>query len=63
METAIWLAKVAFQFVTDEELLREVMNTVGKVGKLGEFICCVLSVSMLTEDATATEFYKHEYLS
>ncbi|KKU88369.1 MAG: Type III restriction-modification enzyme,R/helicase subunit [Candidatus Gottesmanbacteria bacterium GW2011_GWA2_47_9] len=34
---------------TDEELLREVMNTVGKSGKLGENIKCVVSVSMLTE--------------
>lgn len=34
---------------TDEELLREVMNTVGKPGKLGESIKCVVSVSMLTE--------------
>lgn len=35
--------------LTDEDLLREVMNTVGKVGKLGEHIKCVVSVSMLTE--------------
>lgn len=34
---------------TDDELLREVMNTVGKPGKLGENIKCVISVSMLTE--------------
>jgi type III restriction enzyme len=34
---------------TDEQLLREVMNTVGKPGKLGENIKCVVSVSMLTE--------------
>jgi len=34
---------------TDEQLLREVMNTVGKQGKLGESIKCVVSVSMLTE--------------
>lgn len=33
----------------DEDLLREVMNTVGKKGKLGEHIKCVVSVSMLTE--------------
>lgn len=33
----------------DEQLLREVMNTVGKAGKLGENIKCVVSVSMLTE--------------
>lgn len=35
--------------LTDEDLLREVMNTVGKPGKLGEHIKCVVSVSMLTE--------------
>jgi len=35
--------------VTDQELLREVMNTVGKQGRLGESIRCVVSVSMLTE--------------
>jgi len=35
--------------ITDEELLREVMNTVGKPGKLGEHVKCVVSVSMLTE--------------
>ena len=35
--------------ITDEDLLREVMNTVGKAGRLGEAIRCVVSVSMLTE--------------
>src|SRR5206468_2111435 len=35
--------------LTDEDLLREVLNTVGKPGKLGERIKCVVSVSMLTE--------------
>jgi len=35
--------------LTDEDLLREVMNTVGKPGKLGENVRCVVSVSMLTE--------------
>ena len=35
--------------ITDQDLLREVMNTVGKEGKLGEPIRCVVSVSMLTE--------------
>ncbi len=35
--------------ITDQELLREVMNTVGKEGRLGEGIRCVVSVSMLTE--------------
>ena len=33
----------------DTTILREVMNTVGKVGRLGESIRCVVSVSMLTE--------------
>jgi type III restriction enzyme len=33
----------------DADLLREVMNTVGKEGRLGEQIRCVVSVSMLTE--------------
>ena len=37
------------QNITDQDLLREVMNTVGKTGKLGEQIRCVVSVSMLTE--------------
>ena len=35
--------------LTDQELLREVMNTVGKPGRLGADIRCVVSVSMLTE--------------
>lgn len=35
--------------VADEAILREVMNTVGKTGQLGEHIRCVVSVSMLTE--------------
>jgi type III restriction enzyme len=35
--------------ITDQELLREVMNTVGKAGQLGGNIRCVVSVSMLTE--------------
>jgi type III restriction enzyme len=35
--------------LTDQELLREVMNTVGRPGRLGGSIRCVVSVSMLTE--------------
>jgi len=35
--------------LSDQELLREVMNTVGKAGQLGGSIRCVVSVSMLTE--------------
>ena len=34
---------------SESELLREVMNTVGREGRLGEQIRCVVSVSMLTE--------------
>jgi type III restriction enzyme len=33
----------------DASILREVMNTVGKAGRLGDSIRCVVSVSMLTE--------------
>jgi type III restriction enzyme len=35
--------------ISDQDLLREVMNTVGKSGQLGANIRCVVSVSMLTE--------------
>ncbi|ADW67176.1 BPTD_3080 family restriction endonuclease [Granulicella tundricola] len=35
--------------LTDSDLLREVMNTVGRKGALGESVRCVVSVSMLTE--------------
>lgn len=35
--------------ISEQELLREVMNTVGKEGRLGGEIRCVVSVSMLTE--------------
>jgi type III restriction enzyme len=37
------------QKISEEQLLREVMNTVGKPGRLGEGVRCVVSVSMLTE--------------
>jgi len=37
------------QEISDEDLLREVMNTVGKKDKLGEPVRCVVSVAMLTE--------------
>jgi len=40
--------------LTDEDILREVMNTVGKPGKLGSNVRCVVSVSMLTEGWDAT---------
>ena len=35
--------------LTDKDILREVMNTVGRAGRLGANIRCVVSVSMLTE--------------
>jgi len=35
--------------ISEADLLREVMNTVGKPGQLGEAVRCVVSVSMLTE--------------
>jgi type III restriction enzyme len=35
--------------ISGQDLLREVMNTVGKPGRLGAPIRCVVSVSMLTE--------------
>ncbi|MCL4205014.1 MAG: DEAD/DEAH box helicase family protein [Pirellulaceae bacterium] len=41
--------RLAADNITDQELLREVMNTVGKPGQLGGSIRCVVSVSMLTE--------------
>ena len=41
--------QVSAESITDQELLREVMNTVGKYGQLGGGIRCVVSVSMLTE--------------
>jgi type III restriction enzyme len=41
--------KQSAETITDAELLREVMNTVGKSNSLGSSIRCVVSVSMLTE--------------
>ena len=35
--------------ITEQDLLREAMNTVGKPGRLGSGIRCVVSVAMLTE--------------
>jgi type III restriction enzyme len=35
--------------LTEKDILREVMNTVGKSGKLGAGVRCVVSVAMLTE--------------
>ncbi|QPM91426.1 BPTD_3080 family restriction endonuclease [Pseudooceanicola algae] len=39
----------AHEDLTDADILREVMNTVGKKDRLGEQVRCVVSVSMLTE--------------
>lgn len=39
----------SLEAVTDAELLREVVNTVGKPDTLGAHVRCVVSVSMLTE--------------
>jgi len=39
----------AAESLSDQDLLREVMNTVGRQGRLGGSIRCVVSVSMLTE--------------
>jgi type III restriction enzyme len=39
----------AAERITDQDLLREVMNTVGKKDQLGADVRCVVSVSMLTE--------------
>jgi type III restriction enzyme len=39
----------AAENLTDSELLREAMNTVGKEGRLGESVRCVVSVAMLSE--------------
>jgi type III restriction enzyme len=39
----------AAESLTDQDLLREVMNTVGRHGRLGGSIRCVVSVAMLTE--------------
>lgn len=44
-----FMRKMNVEKVTDEDLLREVLNTVGKRDKLGEKIKCVVSVSMLSE--------------
>ena len=41
--------RAAAETLSDQDLLREVMNTVGKPGQLGDSIRCVVSVSMLTE--------------
>ncbi len=48
-ELAIRSGAANVEDVSDADLLREVMNTVGRKGKLGEQIRCVVSVSMLTE--------------
>ena len=49
----------------DQAVVREALNTVGKVGKLGEQIRCVVSVSMLTEgwDAKCTHILGYRAFS
>jgi type III restriction enzyme len=42
--------------ISNNNLLREVMNTIGKQGRLGESIRCVVSVSMLTKGWDAIKF-------
>jgi type III restriction enzyme len=39
----------AAENLSDSDLLREAMNTVGKEGRLGDSVRCVVSVAMLTE--------------
>ncbi len=46
---AIMHGQGSIETITDAEILREVVNTVGRQGKLGSHIRCVVSVSMLTE--------------
>ncbi len=41
--------RVQAEKLSEQDLLREVMNTVGKPGRLGGGIRCVVSVAMLTE--------------
>ena len=41
--------RVQAEKITEQDLLREVMNTVGKPDRLGSGIRCVVSVAMLTE--------------
>ena len=53
-EWAIRSAGRSADEITDQDLLREVMNTIGKPGRLGEQVRCVVSVSMLTEGWDAT---------
>ncbi len=49
----------------DQSVVREALNTVGKAGKLGEQIRCVVSVSMLTEgwDAKCTHILGYRAFS
>ena len=51
--------RVGADSLTDEDLLREVMNTVGKQDRLGGSIRCVVSVSMLTEGLGCEHRHPH----
>ena len=55
----------ALAVMDDQAVVREALNTVGKVGKLGEQIRCVVSVSMLTEgwDAKCTHILGYRAFS
>ena len=46
---AVTSGNVPFPQASDEDVLRSVLNTVGKTGQPGERVRCVVSVSMLTE--------------
>ena len=43
------LHQVSAETITEAQILREVVNTVGKPNELGSHVRCVVSVSMLTE--------------
>ncbi len=46
---AVTAANLPFPQASDEDVLRTVLNTVGKTGQPGERVRCVVSVNMLTE--------------
>ena len=47
--TALTAANIPFNEAGDKDVLRTVLNTVGKSGQPGEHVRCVVSVGMLTE--------------
>ena len=46
---AVTSSNAPFADAADKDVLRTVLNTVGKFGKPGEYVRCVVSVGMLTE--------------